>query len=94
MVDLVLSPIAIKDLVKMIADEVESRIISNRMESLKPNEENLRFIGDRAIASYLDCTIQTIHKLKKAGKLPYHKYGRKYYYIQAEVDSSFNGTKK
>lgn len=92
MVNVILSQVAIPDLVEMIAKEVVARINSDRPEVPSSTSENIRFIGDRALAAYLDCSIQTINKLKKSGKVPFHKYGRKYYYIQSEIDASLKGS--
>jgi len=57
----------------------------------KPEPDELRLYGDRELANYLNCNIQTIYRLKKAGKLPIHKYGRKYYYLRSEIDKAFAG---
>ena len=57
----------------------------------KPEPDDVRFNGDSALANYLCCNIQTIYRLKKAGKLPIHKYGRKYYYLRSEIDKAFAG---
>jgi excisionase family DNA binding protein len=45
-------------------------------------------IGDKALAEYLGCTIQTVSRLKKKGKLTFHRYGRKYYYKSDEIDEA------
>ena len=66
MVNVILSPVTIPDLIEMIANEVVARINSDRPEAPSSSSENIRFIGDRALAAYLDCSIQTINKLKKA----------------------------
>lgn len=50
-----------------------------------------RIYGDKGLANYLNCTIQTINKLKMAGKIPFHRYGRKYYYLRSEIDKAFKG---
>ena len=56
-----------------------------------PEPDEQRFYGDRELADYLHCNIQTIYRLKKAGKLPYKKYGRKYFYLRSEIDKAFAG---
>ena len=57
----------------------------------QPEPDEIRFYGDRELAKYLSCNIQTIYRLKKAAKLPFKKYGRKYYYLRSEIDKAFAG---
>lgn len=56
-----------------------------------PEPDEIRFYGDKELAEYMHCNIQTIYRLKKAGKLPFRKYGRKYYYLRSEIDKAFAG---
>ena len=70
--------------------------LTNLVETLvnvepQPAPDEVRFVGDRELANYLNCNIQTIYRLKKSGKLPIHKYGRKYYYLRSEIDKAFAG---
>lgn len=62
-------------------------------EPKEPSDEQ-RFYGDKALAEYLNCTIQTISRLKQKGKIPFHRYGRKYYYLRSEIDSACKGRLK
>jgi excisionase family DNA binding protein len=55
----------------------------------QPQSEE-RIYGDKGLAEYLKCTVQTISRLKMAGKIPFHRYGRRYYYLRSEVDQAFN----
>lgn len=64
------------------------KMICNEMP---PEPDEQRFYGDSELAEYLHCNIQTIYRLKKAGKLPYKKYGRKYFYLRSEIDKAFAG---
>jgi len=50
-----------------------------------------KLIGDKALAEYLGCTPQTVWRLKNTGKIPFHRYGRKYYYKSDEIDESLKG---
>ncbi|MFZ4549475.1 MAG: helix-turn-helix domain-containing protein [Bacteroidales bacterium] len=52
----------------------------------QPEPDETRFYGDKELADYLRCNIQTIYRLKKAGKLPFKKYGRKYFYLRSEIN--------
>jgi len=61
-----------------------------KTEPQTPTDEQ-RIYGDKELAKYLNCTIQTINRLKKAGKIPFHRYGRKYYYLRSEIDKAFKG---
>lgn len=53
-----------------------------------------KLIGDKALADYLGCTIQTVSRLKKAGRFTFHRYGRKYYYLSHEIDECFKAYEK
>ena len=57
----------------------------------QPEPDEMRFFGDKELANYLNCTIQTINRLKRAGKLPFKRIGRKYYYLRSEVDKALSG---
>jgi len=50
----------------------------------KPDER--RIYGDIELAAYLGVTVQTVNRIKKAGKIPFYRIGRKYYYITSEID--------
>jgi len=50
-----------------------------------------RIYGDKGLAEYLNCTPQTIYRLKQLGRIPFHRYGRKYYYLRSEIDKAFKG---
>jgi len=83
---LLLSPVAIPDLVNLIASELETRL--QKRETATPSAEPIRLYGDRAAATYLGCSILTVGKLRKSGQVPYYRYGRKFYYIAAELDQA------
>lgn len=55
----------------------------------EPDEQ--RFYGDKELGAYLNCTVQTINRLKRNGKLPFKRFGRKYYYLRSEIDKAFSG---
>ncbi|NVN96954.1 helix-turn-helix domain-containing protein [Candidatus Nomurabacteria bacterium] len=61
-----------------------------KIDPVPPPDEQ-RFYGDKDLAKYLNCTVQTVSRLKHAGKIPFHRYGRKYYYLRSEIDTSFKG---
>lgn len=61
---------------------------------LPPQADEQRIYGDKSLAAYLNCTIQTVSRLKMAGKIPFHRYGRKYYYLRSEIDKAFKGRVK
>lgn len=64
-----------------------------KSEPQAPTDEQ-RLYGDKQLGEYLNCTIQTVSRLKKAGKIPFHRYGRKYYYLRSEIDKAFKGRVK
>lgn len=63
--------------------------VNNSKTQVQTDEQ--RFHGDRELAKYLNCTIQTVSRQKQAGKLPFHRMGRKYYYLRSEIDAAFKG---
>ena len=65
--------------------------VKNSKAPVQPDEQ--RFYGDKELAKYLNCTIQTVSRQKQAGKLPFHRIGRRYYYLRSEVDAAFKGKK-
>jgi excisionase family DNA binding protein len=38
------------------------------------------------LANYLNCSVQTIHNLKKSGEIPFYRLGRKVYFKKREID--------
>ncbi len=89
--NIILTSIPLNDLVAQIAHEVSEQI--NRQNHSTPPqpaaEPDEKFTGDRELAQYLGCTIQTINRLKRNGELPFHRFGRRYYYLKNEVDQAF-----
>ncbi len=77
----------VTELKTMIQDFVSSK--TNPTGQPLPDEQ--RFYGDRELAEYLNCTVQTVSRQKQAGKVPFHRYGRKYYYLRSEIDAAFRG---
>lgn len=88
MQNLVLSPIAISDLVDQIASEVQARISNANIPVTPLVPHDNRLYGDRAAAEHIGCTVQTVIALRKRGEIPFYKYGRKYYYKSDEIDAS------
>ena len=72
-------------------DKLTALVESTLKAEPQPDPDEQRFYGDSELANYLHCNIQTIYRLKKAGKLPYKKYGRKYFYLRSEIDKAFAG---
>jgi hypothetical protein len=56
----------------------------NISESLSSDHEQLLNTGE--LASYLRCSIQTVHNLKAQGYLPYYKLSRIIYFKKSEID--------
>jgi excisionase family DNA binding protein len=65
----------------------------NFLNNAKPQvqTDEQRFYGDKELAEYLNCTIQTVSRQKQAGRLPFHRYGRKYFYLRSEIDLATKG---
>ena len=78
----------LKQQVSDLTAKVETLISISKPHAI-PDE--IRFYGDRELARYLNCTIQTVSCQKSAGRIPFHRYGRKYYYLRSEIDLAFKG---
>jgi len=78
-------PDAMSYLIGEIAD-IKS-ILRNRPERQPEPESDLRLHGDKELAEYLNCSVQTISVLKKSGKVTFHRMGRRCYYLRSEVDN-------
>lgn len=76
-----------EELAKLIVDEMEARSLMRGEPISEKADPDERFLGDAAVAKYLGCTVQTINELKENKEIPYHRYGRKYYYIRSEIDA-------
>jgi len=61
-------------------------ILRNRPESQTEAVQDQRLHGDKELAKYLNCSVQTINQLKKKGQITYHRMGRRCYYLRSEVD--------
>jgi hypothetical protein len=61
-------------------------ILRNRAERQIEQKEDQRLNGDKALAKYLKCSVQTVAVLKKDGKVSFHRMGRRCYYLTSEVD--------
>jgi excisionase family DNA binding protein len=88
MQNVILSSVAIPELVDLIACEVESRLKTHDQLTQPPQSEPQRLFGDRAAAEYLGCAPLTIFKLRKSGQIPYYRFGRKFYFITSELDQT------
>ena len=83
-------PTTVQSLVKKL-DELTNLVKTLVNAEPQPEPDEIRFYGDRELAKYLSCNIQTIYRLKRDKKIPYRKYGRKYYYLRSEIDKAFAG---
>lgn len=86
--DILFTQIPVSELVGKIADEVMTRITANKPIQAPLSTTEQRLYGDRAAATYIGCTVQTIIALRKRREIPYHKYGRKYFYIASQIDAT------
>lgn len=77
-----------EELAKYIVDEMEARSKKSIPDSAKKDTPDERLVGDAALAEYLGCTVQTVISLRKRKEIVYYRYGRRYYYKKAEIDSA------
>jgi excisionase family DNA binding protein len=81
----VLFSLPIADLQVLIIDCVNTCLkhVPEKSELLTDDQ---RLYGDKELATYLHCSVQTVQTLKKAGKVSFHRMGRRCYYLRSEVD--------
>lgn len=88
MQNVILSPVAVPDLVDMIANEVIARM----GQTAPPPQEQDEELTISQLADRLNCSKVTIHKYRKQG-LPSYQIGRKVLFSWQEV-LDFMGQKK
>ena len=95
MQNIILSPVAIPDLVDMMANEMERRatIRANATQTTPapPTTERKRLYGDKAAASHIGCTHLTMGNLRKSGKVRFYTLGTRYFYYADELDQDLQG---
>jgi len=84
----------LKQQVSELTTKFDTFINSVHNPTGQPLPDEQRIYGDKALAEYLNCTVQTVSRLKMAGNIPFHRYGRKYYYLRSEIDLGFKGRVK
>lgn len=52
-----------------------------------PQAQSEEQLSIRQLAKYLNCSLPTIHLLKKEGIIPYYRLGRKIYFKKTEIDA-------
>lgn len=89
MINVVLSPVSIPELVDLIASEVESRING------KPKEDapSTYIKGIHNLAKFLDISPARAQKLKNDGLLPYWQSGRLVYFDATKVREAMDNYK-
>ena len=85
MQNVILSPIEIPALINLIASEIEARLLT-REQATPAASAPIKLIGDKAAAAYLGCSKLTVSNLRKAGTIPFYRYGRKNYFWSNELD--------
>jgi excisionase family DNA binding protein len=83
----VLISLPIEDLQVLIIDCINT-CLKHVPEKSSVLVEDQRFHGDRELAKYLNCSIQTVNQLKKKGQITFHRLGRRCYYLRSEIDAS------
>lgn len=74
------------ELRQILSDELKK---IQPLEAGKPEQQPEQIIsGDKELAERLGCTVQTIHKLRHAGALPFYRFGHRVYYKAHEVDQA------
>ncbi|MEI8048916.1 MAG: DUF3853 family protein [Bacteroidota bacterium] len=74
MQNIVLSPVAISDLVDMIANEVESRLSHKPITTSSPPQPHIK--GTHQLAKFLGISVSKAQKLKNEGIIPFFQNER------------------
>ena len=77
-------PDAVAYLIKQVEDL--RSVIDTRLENKEAPTEELKFDGNKALAQYLNCSVQTVHALKRRKAITFHRMGRRCYYLRSEID--------
>jgi len=77
-------PDALAHLIRQV-DEIRA-VIDTRLENKEAPTEELKLDGDKALAQYLNCSVQTVHALKRRKAITFHRMGRRCYYLRSEID--------
>ena len=85
MQNLILTPIAVEELVNLIASEVESRI--NRTEKSEPLQDRLSLHDAEKITGL---SLSMLYKLTMDRAIPFEKYGRKLIFSRKDLDQWMN----
>lgn len=100
MQNIILSSVAISDLVELLANEMDRRaaLRSPSIRTLQSpsistiqSSEKIRLYGDKAGARHIGCTPLTMGKLRKDGKVRFYSLGTRYYYYAHELDEDLRG---
>lgn len=87
MQNLVLSPVAVPELVNLIATEIETRML-NREKPHKKNEP--RYLSRKETAELLRITLPTLNEQTKRGKLAAYRIGGRVLYREDEIQNCLN----
>lgn len=91
MQNIILSPIAVSDLVDLIANEIESRIQVNNNSATPPPQPFIR--GIIQLAKFLQVSVPRAQQLKNSGVFPYWQSGRTVLFDPAKVREAMQNVK-
>lgn len=92
MENIILSPISLDALQRMISDCVAEAVLKSTPQS-KSEEVDARLTIPQ-MAEYLNCSKNTIHVYIRSNSLPFHKVGRRTYFLKQEVDAALSSVSK
>jgi excisionase family DNA binding protein len=81
MQNLILTPIAVPELVDLIASEVEARI--QKQEIKEPPKDR---IGLKEVVEMTSLSTSALYKLTMEGKIPYEKCGKRLVFSRQELE--------
>jgi excisionase family DNA binding protein len=83
------------DQIKALAEKISANIRSTMQSTSKAPKLQDTFLDVTQLSNLLDLSVQTIYGLVHRNKIPYHKPGKKLYFLKSEIYAWVtNGRKK
>jgi len=71
---------------QIIEDVIESAVFKLKQVKVNPEKSEFRFLNVKQAAEITGLAIQTIYEKTSRNLIPYHKKGRRLYFIKQELE--------
>lgn len=79
-------PQEVSDLKRMMNQVIE--LLSPNQQTSKGNIDTDETFTVIELAGYLKCSVQTVYRLKREGKVPFHRLGKLIWFVKSEILTS------